>query len=255
MKSFKITTLQQVGRGILASAVIATGVAQAADTPSTSQTTQGSGASRLSGNTEESDAGTTGADSMGGSEKRGMPKDAKAFLQDAIEGNSAEIALAQVAERKAQSSEIRQYAQMIRKDHEQANQQLQPIAQAHGVSASQTLDSKHQKKLDRMQKLSGTEFDKEYATEMLKDHQKDIARYEHASQNLKENDIRQYAQTTLPKLRQHLLHAQHAAHAVGVDSATISSILKKSDAMGGSEGKPEKSTGSESFDSPAQPNP
>lgn len=256
MKSFKVITLQKISRGLVASAVLATGVARAADTPAATPTTQGSGASRLSGNSEQAGTADASGTSMSqDSEKMEMPKDAKSFLQDAIEGNSAEIALAQVAERKAQSADVRQMAQMIRKDHEQANQSLRSLAQAHGVSMNQTVDSKHQKKLDRMQKLSGTEFDKEYSKEMLKDHHKDVQKYEHASKNLTETDVQQYAQATLPKLRQHLQHAQHCAQTVGVDQATISSILKKSDPMGGSKEKSEKTTGSEASDSSTQPNP
>lgn|GEM_PF-887406 len=238
MKSFKVITLQKFGCAILASSVLVAGATFAADTPATSPNTQGAGAAQLSGNSEEADSKST----VGSAE---MPKDAKSFLKDAIEGNSAEVALAQVAERKAQSAEVRQFAQMLRRDHERANQQLQPIAQAHNVSLNQSLDSKHQKKLDRLQKLSGTEFDKEYATEMLKDHQKDIQKYEHASRNITESDVKQYVDSTLPKLRQHLQHAQHAAVAAGVDNATISSIMKKSDSMGGTQDKSEKVEGSD----------
>jgi putative membrane protein len=218
----RFNTLSRLSGGVTMSALLLAAVANAADTPATSQTTKGSGAARLSSNSEEA----------GDVDAMTQPADAKAFVRRAMEGNAAEIALAQVAERKTQNAELKQLAQMIRKDHEQANQQLQSLAQSHGVAVS-TSTEKHQKKIDTMEKLSGSEFDQEYAKDMLKDHHKDIAMYERAAKNLKETDVQQYAQSTLAKLRQHLQHAQQAARAVGVDQATISSLSKPHDAMGG----------------------
>jgi putative membrane protein len=219
--------------GGLAASVVLAATVYAADTPATSQTTKGSGAAKLSGNAEEG--------SPGKSHGTAMPKDAKSFLKDAIEGNAAEVALAQVAERKAQNQELKKYAQMLRQDHSQANQQLQPLAQKHGLSVNPPMDSKHQKKLDKLQGLSGAEFDREYATAMLKDHHKEIAKYEAASRNIQDPEIQQYVQTTLPKLRQHLQHAEHTAQAVGVDQATISAIVKETGSMGGTSDHSDKS--------------
>lgn len=230
MKSFAVSkSLKSITRGLVASAVLTTLAINAADTPASSRNAKGSGASKLSGNTEEA---TTS-------------RDAESFLREAMEGNVAEVALAEVAEQKSQNPDVKQFAQMIRKDHQEANRQLQPIAQAHGVSMPQSLDSKHQKKRDHFQSLSGSEFDKEYATDMLKDHQKDISRYEKAAQELKETDVQQYAQATLPKLRQHLQHAVHTAQSVGVEQSAISAVLKKTpDAMGGVGETMEKSSDS-----------
>jgi len=169
---------------------------------------------------------------------------AQSFLKEAAAGNTAEVALAQVAERKSQSPEIKQLAEMIRKDHQQANQQLLPLAQAHGLSVNQPLDSKHQKKLEHFQQMSGNEFDKEYAKDMLKDHVKDISKYEQAAQQITESDVQQYAYNTLPALRRHLQHSEQAALAVGVDQTTITSIMKKSpDAVGGTSDYQEKQSG------------
>jgi putative membrane protein len=252
MKSSKLMFIQILGRGILASALLTACAVNAAEpspeTPASNPNQKGSGASRLSGNSESEPAGSKSYETSSQA-RSSQPITAQSFLKDALEGNSAEVALAQVAERKAQSQELKQFAQTLRKDHQQANQQLQPIAQAHGVTVNQSLDTKHQKKLERFQQMSGSEFDKEYAKDMLKDHQKDISLYERAAQ-LTETDVQQYAQKTLPTLRQHLQHAQQTAVAVGVDQATISAILKQSpDAMGGTSENQDRESGSSS-DSP-----
>lgn len=240
MKTFIVSkSLQTVGRGLVASALLTACTVYAADTPATSETTQGAGAARLISNPEESHISTSG-----GLVSTAHIGDAKSFLREAMEGNRTEIALAQIAERQSQNAEVKQFAQMMRRDHEQANQQLQTIAQAHGVAATQATNPKHQKKLDRFQALNSAEFDKEYMTEMLKGHQKDIAKYENASRHIKETDVQQYAQTTLSKLRQHLQHAAQTARTAGVDQATISSILNKSPgSMGGDADAMEKTSG------------
>src|SRR6185369_13348751 len=55
----------------------------------------------------------------------------------------------------------------------------------------------------------------------------EIKKFEDAATKLQETDVKQYAQTTLPKLRQHFDRAVTVARAVGVDQSTISSYSKK----------------------------
>ena len=157
----------------------------------------------------------------------------KGFVKEAVQGNLAEIALAEVATQKAQNPEVKQFAEQIRKDHTEANQKLQAIAQKNGASTTE-LDPKHQKKITAMEKMSGDEFDKAYAKDMLKDHAKDVAKYERASREFQDPELKQYVTETLPKLREHLEHAQTTAKAVGIDESTISSLMKQTpESVGG----------------------
>jgi putative membrane protein len=222
--------------GLITSGLILAGAVNAADSPTTSpaNATKGEGASKLTGNDPTKNLPSDLA----------AATDPAAFVKKAIESNSAEIALAEVAQRKAQSADVKKFAELLRTEHNQANQQLQPLAQARGISINQPLDAKHQKKLDKFQQLSGSEFDKEYVKEMLKSHQKGIALYEKALQ-VQDQEVKQYVQNTLPKLRQHLQHAQHTAQAVGIDQSTITSILREApDSMGGTADDSEKESGS-----------
>lgn len=235
--SIKQKSVQFLGQGIIVSALLSSGALYAADSSAEAlePTTKGAGASQLSGNSE-SEAGEHA--------EAAHPKDAKSFVREALEGNSAEIALAEVAERKAQNPEVKQLAQTIHQDHRQANEKLQPIAQAQGISVNQPLESKHQKKLERFQKLSGSQFDQEYTKDMLKDHVKDISKYERASQQIQQQDVKQYAQETLPTLRKHLQQAEAAALSAGVDQSTITSLTKsRSSAVGGTGESEEQESG------------
>jgi putative membrane protein len=62
--------------------------------------------------------------------------------------------------------------------------------------------------IQRLQAMSGTEFDKAYINEMVKDHTKAVQKFETASQNLQDQELKQFVQETLPKLQEHHKMAQ-----------------------------------------------
>ena len=61
------------------------------------------------------------------------------FVKEASAGNQAEIALAELAQTKSQSAEVKDLAKMLQQDHQQAQAKLQTIAQAHGLTLDATL--------------------------------------------------------------------------------------------------------------------
>lgn len=167
---------------------------------------------------------------------------AKSFIKQAFQGNQMEIDLANVGISKAQNAELKSLCQMIEKDHTQANTELQPIAQKYGVN--EQTSSRTERKANKFEKeSSGPEFDKKFATELLKDHQKDIAKFQRAASKLQETDVKQYAENMLPKLREHLQKAATVAQEVGVDQSTITSIMSKTPAVGGTAETQESTTG------------
>jgi putative membrane protein len=151
---------------------------------------------------------------------------AKEFLKDAGQANQTEIAMANVAENKSQNTQVKDLARMMRTDHEQNYAQLQTIAQNHGITLDAKLDMLNQHEVNRLQKANDADFDKEYAKVMLKDHVKCIKRFDKAASDIEEQDVKQYAQNTLPALRRHLQKSEEAARSAGVDESTITSILK-----------------------------
>jgi putative membrane protein len=203
---------------------------QAADT----QTTTGSS---TSGATTTSGSSTSTSDSASASHA------AKSFIKDAYRDNQMEIDMAAVGIQKAQNANLKSFCQEIQKDHTQANQELQPLAQKYGVTEAQSRSHEHE--VNKFEKeTSGADFDKKFATEMLKSHEKDISKFEKAAAKLEEADVKQYAETMLPKLRQHLQHASTVAREVGVDQSTISSYTSKSSNIGGTTDTRESTTGS-----------
>lgn len=168
---------------------------------------------------------------------------AKSFINEASEGNQGEIAMAQLAQQKSENPQVKQLAQMIQKDHQQAQKKLQTIAQAHGVTLDQGLTFSQKRAQAKLEKLTGSDFDQQYTKNMLEDHVTDLNKFQKASEKIQEEDVRQYALQTIPKLQEHLQHTEVVAKAVGVDPATISSITSKAPAMGGAGENQEKGRG------------
>jgi putative membrane protein len=153
-------------------------------------------------------------------------------VKEAAMGGLYEVQAGQLAAQKATTSEVKQMAQHIVNDHTKGNDQLKSIAQSKGVQdLPMQLDSKHQRKLDHLNKLSGAEFDREYSKMMVSDHKDDIKAFRKEAEDGKDADLKQFASQTLPALEQHLSMAQsseRSAKAGNSDTAASSSQKKTS---------------------------
>jgi putative membrane protein len=56
--------------------------------------------------------------------------------------------------------------------------------------------------------MSVADFEKQYMSMMVTDHQKDISDYQNASQNMSDAEIKGFATKTLPVLQKHFDSAQ-----------------------------------------------
>ncbi len=170
---------------------------------------------------------------------------AENFIKQAARGNDLEISLAEVGLRKAQNADLKSLCQMIQTDHTKANQQLQPLAQKYNLSVDQTLKHDPHRELTKFDKeATGSKFDQQLATEFLRDHQRDIAKFEKASAEIQAPDLKQYIDSTLPVLRKHFDKSQTVAQEVGVPQSTISEVVSKTPgAMGGTGDLQEQQTG------------
>lgn len=123
---------------------------------------------------------------------------------------------------RGQSSEIKQLGERIVKDHTTANEELTSLASKKGVDLAADAGKHQDMVVDKFSKKSGADFDKEYAKHMIRDHKKDIAKFEKASRECQDTDLKAFIDKTLPTLREHLNLAQAAGRSVGLDEKTLS---------------------------------
>jgi putative membrane protein len=133
-------------------------------------------------------------------------KASQKFIKEAIEGHLAEVEMGQLAQKNGNSDGVRSFGQMLQKDHSDANQKATAVANSLGVTPPTAPNSKQKAMYDRMSKLSGAKFDRQFAKHMVDDHKKDIKAYERESK--KSDAAGAYAKETLPTLKKHLETAQ-----------------------------------------------
>jgi len=139
-----------------------------------------------------------------------VDKASQKFMTEAMQGNLAEIAVGKLAQQKGQSDGVRSFGQMLVSDHSANNEKAMSVAQSMGVSPPSEPSKKQQSVYDRLAKLSGENFDREFAKAMVEDHKTDIGEFE--KQAKKKNDpAADFANETLPTLRKHLEKAQSLA--------------------------------------------
>jgi putative membrane protein len=127
----------------------------------------------------------------------------RTFIQKAAEGGQAEVELGKLAQGKASSDAVKQFAQRMVNDHGAANQELMQLAQSKGVEVDSKL-TKHAKVRDRLAKLQGSEFDREYVREMVKDHKADVAEFRKMHSGAVDPNLKAWVDKTLPTLEDHL---------------------------------------------------
>jgi putative membrane protein len=141
-----------------------------------------------------------------GSVAAASAKPNQAFLTDAIQGNLAEISMGQLAQKNGASDGVRSFGQMLVQDHSAANEKATSLAQTQGVTPPTAPKPEAKKEYDRLSKLNGEAFDKEFSKHMVADHKKDIAEFE--AQSKGSDDVASFAKDTLPTLKKHLQTAQ-----------------------------------------------
>ena len=130
------------------------------------------------------------------------------FADEAATGGMMEVALGNMAQEKANSSAVKEFALQMVTDHTQAGDELKALAQEKSIVLPGSMTDKQQRSVDKLSELSGDEFDKEYMKMMVKDHEKDVKTYEKASENVTDTELQDFAAKTLPTLKEHLQHAK-----------------------------------------------
>jgi putative membrane protein len=125
------------------------------------------------------------------------------FAEEAANGGMAEVQLAQLAEQKAQSADVKAFAQRMNQDHSAANSEFAQLLVQKGSAAPATLDKEHADGVSKLSALSGAAFDKEYMKMMVEDHDKDVALFDKESKEGKDAEMKSWAGAKLPTLKEH----------------------------------------------------
>jgi putative membrane protein len=130
------------------------------------------------------------------------------FIEDAAEGGMMEVQVGQLAQSKATDPNVKNLGETLVKDHTKANNELVQLANSKHVDLPAGPSHGERKDIEKMGKLSGKDFDKKFVSMGVKDHEKDIKKFEKASGKVKDPQLKAWIDKTLPTLREHLAMAQ-----------------------------------------------
>ena len=130
------------------------------------------------------------------------------FVNTAGEAGAAEVAMGKLASDRASSAEVKSFATRMVQDHQKAGEQLKSISSAKGATPPGQLSKKDQSELDKLGKLQGAAFDKEYVKVQLAAHKDAVALFGSESKSGKDAELKQFASNTLPTLQDHLKMVQ-----------------------------------------------
>ena len=159
-------------------------------------------------------AATTSRASASASRTDALSRDDRKFVEAAAQGGLAEVQHGNLAAQRATNPQVKQFAQRMVQDHSKANDELKTIASARGITPPTTMDRKHHRAMEKLGKLNGAEFDREYMKHMVDDHKKDVSLYEKQAKSGKDGDLKSFAAKTLPILQEHLALAQSTQDAL-----------------------------------------
>jgi putative membrane protein len=143
------------------------------------------------------------------------------FAKDAAQGGMAEVKLGQLAQDRGSSDVVRNFGKRMVEDHSQANDRLKEIASRENVSLPGDVTKQDKELYNKLSQLSGEEFDRAYARDMVKDHQEDIAEFKQEAANGQNGAIKNFASETLPTLEDHLKMARQMVKAVGTSGSSL----------------------------------
>lgn len=141
---------------------------------------------------------------------------AAGFVRQAAVGNMFEIQSSQLALDRSRNEAIQNFAQEMIDDHQNLGQTLRSVAT--NVAIPTQLDQRHLQMLNQLQQATGNGFDRQFLRMQVRAHRQAIALYQRFTEQVGQNQVggfqqtnqqlQQFAQETLPVLREHLQTAQ-----------------------------------------------
>jgi putative membrane protein len=96
----------------------------------------------------------------------------KKFLTTVEQAGVNEIALSKLAVEKATNPDVKEFARTMIAQHEALGRKFAPYATAWNIAKPAGPDEDHQKALEKLNSLSGEDFNKQYMNDMEADHTK-----------------------------------------------------------------------------------
>lgn len=146
----------------------------------------------------------------------GQVMEDKIFLRKAAEGGIAEVKLGQLAAQKASSDDVKAFGQKMVDDHTRMNDEMAQVADSLGVMLPKSMNKEDQAEYDKLNGLSGNDFDIEYLSFMVKDHHKDLHAFRIEAASRADPTLRDEAVKAGGVIHDHTVMVDKIARAKGI---------------------------------------
>ena len=135
---------------------------------------------------------------------------AQEFVTMAASSDMFEIQSSTIALEKAQSDEVKEFAQQMIDDHTKASTQLKAAVEASGddLEVPETMMEKHQQQVEALNDASGSEFDAAYIEAQTAAHQEAVALMTAYAEGGDEAQLKAHAEMAQPIVKMHLEHVE-----------------------------------------------
>lgn len=141
-------------------------------------------------------------------------EDDSKFMVESASSGLMEVELARIAQQKATNPQVKEFAGTILRDHSNANEELKALASRKNVTLPTAPGEEHQGHIKDINEKTGRDFDKAYMDMMVEHHKDDVDRFEKASNDARDAELKAFAGKTLPVLRSHLEQARSLNDAI-----------------------------------------
>lgn len=135
----------------------------------------------------------------------GLSRSDTRFLQRAAQSGKLEIDASQLALQRAQSQEVKDFAQKMITDHQAVDKELRTLAQSKNVELPADLRWGQGRTIKGLEDREGADFDERYVDKVAVDaHEDAVSLFEEAAEDADDADVKAFAAKVLPDLKHHL---------------------------------------------------
>lgn len=137
-----------------------------------------------------------------------LDTDSETFLKKAAAGSMGEVELGRWALERARHDSVKKFAQHMVDDHTNLNKDLESLADRFGMTLPAPMSKEQTALKEKLSKMEGNAFDREFMRGMITDHEAMIADFDRYVKDGKNEDVRAFAKNALPALKDHLAMAR-----------------------------------------------
>jgi putative membrane protein len=134
----------------------------------------------------------------------GRDQNSEHFAKESAQGGMVEVQMGRLAAERGSNPAVKQFGQQMVDDHSKANNEMTQLAARKNIQLPQEMTAEQKSTMDKLSKLSGAEFDREYVDAMVKDHEHDVEDFQIQADKGNDADVKAFAAKTLPVLQKHL---------------------------------------------------